>query len=243
MLAILCVSYLSIVLVIRFPAEICGSGSGTVDQVVIGRGIFTSLPIFCFAFNCQVQFIPIVGDLRVTDGESRSSKVKILVFAVIALVCLLYVLDSVIGYLSFCADTDSNILDNYSNDSLVRVGRVGFVITLCFSFPLYSTAIISSVDSLMRGVKAGALEMPWERRIPLATSVIGSMMIIVSFDPRLEAVLGLTGAVGGCSLVYIFPGLFYNRALSSEGGSKLALGLAIGGSILGVCCAISILIN
>jgi len=155
MLAIMCVSYLSVVLLIRFPPENCGGGSGTVEQVTIGKGLFTSLPIFCFAFNCQVQFIPIVGELRIADGESRSAKVKMLVWVVIALVCSLYVFDSVIGYLSFCADTDSNILDNYSNDILVKVGRVGFVVTLCFSFPLYSTAIISSVDSLMREGKGG----------------------------------------------------------------------------------------
>jgi len=67
------------------------------------------------------------------------------------------------------------------------------------------------------------------------------MMAIVSFNPPLESVLGLTGAVGGCSLVYVFPGLFYNRALSSKGGSKLALALASGGALLGVICAVSIL--
>ena len=58
----------------------------------------------------------------------------------------------------------------------------------------------------------------------LATAIVGSMAVIVSFDPPLDAVLGLTGAVGGCSLVYVFPGLFYYKAVQMTKETKEARG-------------------
>ena len=120
----------------------------------------------------------------------------------------------------------------------------GFVITLCFSFPLYSKAIITSLDSLLFGASCSGDRsgMSCSRRTVLASTVVGSMIFIECFEPPLESVLGLTGAIGGCALVYVFPGLFYDKVLEARGGSRLALALAMGGGVLGILCAVSILV-
>ncbi|GMI27875.1 hypothetical protein TeGR_g15197 [Tetraparma gracilis] len=241
LLAIVCVGYLSLILAIRFPWEggVCSSGSGAVESYKMSEGLFTSLPIFCFAFNCQVQFIPIKQELH----DPSPSRVRLLVLAVMAGVCLLYAADASLGYASYCADTLSNILDNFaSGDKLVLVARVAFVLVLNFSFPLYSTAIVSSVDSMIGGEGVGKKR----RRVTLATLIIGAMALIVSFDPPLDKILGLTGAVGGCALVYVFPGTIYDRALRAqkgggEGGSWVGLLLAAAGAVLGITCTSVIL--
>lgn len=79
LLAIVCVGYLSLILAIRFPWEggVCSSGSGAVESYKMSEGLFTSLPIFCFAFNCQVQFIPIKQELH----DPSPSRVRLLVRA------------------------------------------------------------------------------------------------------------------------------------------------------------------
>lgn len=176
-----------------------------------------------------------------------------LIFGVMCGVCGLYCLDASVGYLSFCEDTLNNILDCYGEDDvLIKISRIGFVVTLMFSFPLYSTAVVTSVHSLTRSSNSSS-GLSFGRRISLATIIVGSMAVIVSFDPPLDAVLGLTGAIGGCSLVYVFPGLFYCRAVrkmkggggNGRGGGEVALALvlAIGGGLLGVSCTFAILIG
>ena len=111
-------------------------------------------------------------------------------------------------------------MDCYEEDDvLVKVARIGFVVTLMFSFPLYSTAVVTSVHSLTSGSNSND-ELSRRRRVTLATAIVGSMAVIVSFDPPLDAVLGLTGAVGGCSLVYVFPGLFYYKAVQMTKETK-----------------------
>ncbi|GMI02761.1 hypothetical protein TrVE_jg12328 [Triparma verrucosa] len=255
MCAICCVAYLSIVIVIRYEDggdggfEECSLGSGNVVDVAFGKGLFTSLPIFCFAFNCQVQFLPIVAELKGGRSENGKTKVTCLIFGVMCGVCGLYCLDASVGYLSFCEDTLNNVLDCYEEDDvLVKVARIGFVVTLMFSFPLYSTAVVTSVHSLTSGSNSND-ELSRRRRVTLATAIVGSMAVIVSFDPPLDAVLGLTGAVGGCSLVYVFPGLFYYKAVQmtketkEARGGKAALLLAIGGACLGIACTVAILIG
>ncbi|GMH89359.1 hypothetical protein TL16_g11431 [Triparma laevis f. inornata] len=228
-------------------------GSGSVVDAAFGKGLFTSLPIFCFAFNCQVQFLPLVAELKGGREEGGETKVLCLIFGVMCGVCGLYCLDASVGYLSFCEDTLNNILDCYGEDDvLIKISRIGFVVTLMFSFPLYSTAVVTSVHSLTSS-SSSSRGLSFGRRISLATIIVGSMAVIVSFDPPLDAVLGLTGAIGGCSLVYVFPGLFYCRAVrkmkggggNGRGGGEVALALvlAIGGGLLGVSCTFAILIG
>ena len=240
MCAIVCVAYLSVILAVRFPWDegVCELGDeeagGTYEEYKFSTGLCTSLPIFCFAFNCQVQFIPIVKELE----DASKGRVGKLVAVTMCAVCVLYCVDATMGYLSFCESTESNILDNYSgDDKLVLVGRACFVGTLCFSFPLYSTAIVTSVERLMGGGGEGK----GGRREGIAAGVILSMVGIVYGDPPLDKVLGLTGAVGGCALVYVFPGLFYDRAV--EGGSWGGRVLAAAGGLLGVTCTVVILLT
>lgn len=51
-------------------------GSGSVVDAAFGKGLFTSLPIFCFAFNCQVQFLPLVAELKGGREEGGETKVR-----------------------------------------------------------------------------------------------------------------------------------------------------------------------
>jgi amino acid permease len=239
MCAIICVMYLSVVIAIRAPWSdgVCSSGTAPVDEFVFSGSLGTSLPIFCFAFNCQVQFIPIVREL----SDATASRVRSLVLGSMFFVLVLYSLDAGMGYLTFCQDTLNNILDCYSEDDvLVTISQWAFTLILSFSFPLYSTAIATAADNIIGGEGQGSNP----RRFALVTAIIGSMAVITLFNPSLDAVLGLTGAIGGCALVYVFPGIFYHKALIMQGeekGSPAGLLLAGVGFILGITCSVVII--
>ena len=231
-LAIICVSYLSIVLVASAPYSTgtCSSPDGTppLNGFLFTRSLSTSLPIFCFAFNCQVQFLPLKNELQ----APTRARIRKMVFVTMLCVFILYGVDASAGYLSFCQATKSNILDNYGEDDVVVfVARVAFVAVLNFSFPLYSTAIVTSVDSMIKNENKLELgDMSFRRRVVLASAIVFSQAFIVNLNPDLDKILGLTGAIGGCSLVYVFPGLFYDRAKRTEtgGGDRFNFGDSFG---------------
>lgn len=170
-----------------------------------------------------MQFIPIINEME----KPNPKRVLGLIYATMGFVSLIYSIDATSGYLTFCNTTLSNILDCYSStDNLILIARIAFVFTLNFSFPLYSTAIIIAINNQLFGTndedydrlespsrasRKSALSyadeevdevevekvLPMRRRVILALLVIGSMASIVSFNPPLDAVLGLTGALGG----------------------------------------------
>jgi len=272
MLAVLCVLYLSIVLFIRAPyGDLCGRGELPLETANWDlNSLSTSLPIFCFAFNCQVQFLPIKSELE----NPTKARTRLLIFATMLIVCVLYCLDATVGYITFCKDTIDNILDNYeSGDHLVFVARVAFVLVLTFSFPLYSTAIVSSVANLLfvdsdtndggsfekdqqherdvgmnslleKGDKVsdqGNVGLSFSLRLSLTTIMLLTMSTIVWCDPPLDKILGLTGALGGCALVYVLPGLFL--AVDGEKRRDRMFGAILGGFglILGGACSLIII--
>lgn len=116
----------------------------TVTSFIFSRNVFMALPVFCYGHCSQVQFIPIISDMK-QPNRKRVSLVIVIAYIVIFSV---YAISSLTGYMSFCGYTVSltcitylqsgNILSSYpSNNIPILVGRFIIAIALCFTFPLY----------------------------------------------------------------------------------------------------------
>lgn len=116
----------------------------TSNAFIFSRNIFLALPIFCYGHCSQVQFIPIVADLK----EPTKKRVSAVIFFAYVLIFCVYTLNSLAGYMSFCGyavgmvslfdSQTGNILDSYDSGNVpIMVGRFLIAIALCFTFPLY----------------------------------------------------------------------------------------------------------
>ena len=116
----------------------------TSNAFIFSRNIFLALPIFCYGHCSQVQFIPIVADLK----EPTKKRVSAVIFFAYVLIFCVYTLNSLAGDMSFCGyavgmvslfdSQTGNILDSYDSGNVpIMVGRFLIAIALCFTFPLY----------------------------------------------------------------------------------------------------------
>ena len=61
-------------------------------------GAFFSLPFFCFSSTCQVQFVPILAEMK---EPTKKNVITVLNWSFIA-IAIIYVLAGTTGYYSFC---------------------------------------------------------------------------------------------------------------------------------------------
>ena len=111
---------------------------------IFSSTIFLALPLFCYGHCSQVQFIPIVADMK----NPTKARVSVVIFFAYVLIFAIYTLNSLAGYMAFCGYSVSmgkgyhhqtgNILDSYDYGNIpILVGRFIIAIALCFTFPLY----------------------------------------------------------------------------------------------------------
>ena len=120
---------------------------------------------------------------------------------------IIYLLIGYAGYLTFGDMTDSNILNNYPQNNVIGVLRVGLSFSITFSYPIcmypareaFSTLIFKKHISKLNDVQYYILTF---------ILIITSFVVAIIADD-LEIVLGLVGSFGGCMIVFILPGLFY----------------------------------
>ena len=89
--------------------EHCTSPTGlahTFSPIHYTAGAFFSLPFFCFSSTCQVQFVPILAEMK---EPSKKNVLKVLTYSFL-MIFVVYVIASVSGYYSFCGYTVCIIL-------------------------------------------------------------------------------------------------------------------------------------
>ena len=60
-----------------------------------------------------------------------------------------------------------------------------------------------------------------------SAAIVGTTAVVAYFEPPLDRITGITGAVGGGALVYVLPGTI--RWKAGGGGGRI---MAIGGTIV-----------
>ena len=139
---------------------------------------------------------------------------------------LLYTSIMLLGYRTFGDNAASNLLRNYAqDDTLALLGRLATFVSILFGYPLAMVGLRDSASSVLetfaeaenaptfaRRVARGAVDSP--RALTLSFLAFISAVAILLTDIGL--VVGISGALLGAAIVYIFPALIYGIATDSS---------------------------
>lgn len=118
---------------------------------------------------------------------------------------LLYLVIMLMGHRTFGDVTAGNILRNYAErDGLAVLGRVATFASILFGFPLAMLGLKDSMISL--------LELPRHLIAPLTLSLLSVIALVAILVADIGLVVGISGALLGASLCYVFPALIYGAA-------------------------------
>ena len=131
-----------------------------------------------------------------------------------------------LGYRTFGDNAASNLLRNYAqDDTLALLGRLATFVSILFGYPLAMVGLRDSASSVLetfaeaenaptfaRRVARGAVDSP--RALTLSFLAFISAVAILLTDICL--VVGISGALLGAAIVYIFPALIYGIATDSS---------------------------
>merc|ERR1712130_595974 len=191
------------------PSEAAHLGitGGNIVLSQFTSGLFKALPLFVFAYNCQVQFV----SYKYNMYNPNTKRVRLMLSATMVFCMIIYMANASGGYLTFCGETLPNLLDSYkSNDDLILPARAALSFVLSCSYPLYSHAIRSSLElTFFDNDRSRKQKQIFYYGSTLL--IVGSMTAIAIFFKELDQVLGLTGAIAGSSLVYILPGATFAK--------------------------------
>mmetsp|Transcript_13276 Transcript_13276/g.46410 ORF Transcript_13276/g.46410 Transcript_13276/m.46410 type:complete len:458 (+) Transcript_13276:54-1427(+) len=167
--------------------------------------IIQAVPIFMFAFTCQINVFAIFDDLN-RASERRMAKVS---FRAISLCLLLYACIGVSGFLEFGHRTHGNILNNFSQE--FTQGSVGVVlmygaiaVTIVMAFPLIVHPCRSSIENVCSGY------IPSNRLSHAAWTILisGGAIVLSLFVPHLDTVFQLVGGTTSAFICFVLPALF-----------------------------------
>jgi len=177
-----------------------------VPTSVVSSGIWQSLPLFVYAFNCAVPFIPIFVEMK----RKKGLRVRITVSFAVLLCFLTYCACAFGGYWSFCGKACPNILDCFpASDALILPGRVALLFILTGCIPLFNFIVRHCIEKQMGWISEGSRESQRPLcSVVLTIVLVAAATIMAVVFKNLGVVLGLTGAIGGSILVWILPGFF-----------------------------------
>lgn len=194
-----------------------GGVSSTVVYSKIDSSVFSSISIYGLAFS-----LPIVTPAIVHPYNPDLHKRKVVSFVATLICFFLVAIPSIIGYLLFGDKTQGNILKSFpDNDGLMIIVRIGFFFIVSFSYPIVAQVVQGSYSQFIYSVN-DANSLPSNKRniVLLVTHLIPAFLAM--FLPEATPVLSVGGALGGCSVNFIYPAIlwytFYKlQPLSKEG--------------------------
>jgi len=134
---------------------------------------------------------------------------------------LLYLIIMLCGHATFGDVTAANILRNYAErDVLAVVGRAATFASILFGFPLAMLGLKDALFSLLQ-LPNNAQTLSVGGRVLATTSLhtlvtfllLATVATIAILVADIGLVVGISGALLGASIVYIFPALIYGAAL------------------------------
>lgn len=170
-------------------------------------GILQCLPIFTMALFCQTQLFEIYQALQNATLEEMNNLVRV---AVNICTCV-YIFVGVFGYIAFFQKPfTGNILLSFSPSLMTDIIKIGFILSVAFSFPLVIFPCRASLYSLIykegypihEGMSA---YIPEGRFKGLTLFIVFTSLIIGIMIPNIELVLGLVGSTIGVMICVLFP--------------------------------------
>ncbi|XP_037869926.1 putative sodium-coupled neutral amino acid transporter 10 [Bombyx mori] len=200
-------------------------------------GVLQCVPIFSMALFCQTQLFEIFESLPTLSLE----KMNLVTKNAINICTGVYFTLGLFGYIAFCSqDISGNILMSLSPTMASDVIKLGFVMSLAFSFPLIIFPCRASLYSfLYKKVHSSHHDHMINHSIPQTTfrcitvGIIGVALVVGLLVPNIELVLGLAGSTIGVLVCVVFPAAcFVNVTFKNTNERILAKGIIVLGLII-----------
>ncbi|KAJ0178461.1 hypothetical protein K1T71_006284 [Dendrolimus kikuchii] len=200
-------------------------------------GLLQCVPIFSMALFCQTQLFEIFESLPSLSLE----KMNIVTKNAINICTGVYFTLGLFGYIAFSThDISGNVLVSLSPTMASDVIKLGFVMSVAFSFPLIIFPCRASLYSfLYKKVHLSHHDHIINHSIPETTfrcitvAIIVVALFISLLIPNIELVLGLVGSTIGVLVCVVFPAAcFINLTFKDTNERLLAKGIVVLGLII-----------
>lgn len=214
------ISFLSVLFVFLFCVVITIKGiihiaKDGVDKTVswgfLGFSLFSSIAIYGLSFALPLVFVPAIS-LYHSDIKRRS---KVTIVAMV-LCYLLVCIPGVFGYLSFGANTQGNVLKNFSSDDIVIIiVRSGFFFIVSIAYPLVAQSLISSWSYVIFKDNVTS-SLPLTKRLIVLSLTNLPPLLIAAFLSEAKPALAIGGAFGGCLAQFTLPSAMYIKTSTEK---------------------------
>uniref|UniRef100_A0A673GBI1 Sodium-coupled neutral amino acid transporter 3-like n=1 Tax=Sinocyclocheilus rhinocerous TaxID=307959 RepID=A0A673GBI1_9TELE len=171
-----------------------------------------TVPILAFAFVCHPEVLPIYTELRNPTKRRMQAIANVSILGMF----VMYLLTAIFGYLTFYLNTEAELLHTYSKvdplDTLILCVRVAVLVAVTLTVPVVLFPIRRALLQLLFPDKP----FHWVRHISIALCLLFVVNLLVICVPNIRDIFGIIGATSAPSLIFILPGLFYIRIVSSE---------------------------
>uniref|UniRef100_A0A1Q3FDD2 Putative sodium-coupled neutral amino acid transporter 10 n=2 Tax=Culex tarsalis TaxID=7177 RepID=A0A1Q3FDD2_CULTA len=191
------------------------------------EGILRCLPIFSMALSCQMQLFEVYATMPTTslDKMSRVIQQSTNICAVI------YSLIGFFGYVAFNGHQFSgNILVDFTPSFVSDIIKIGFVLSVAFSFPLAIFPCRASLYSLLykRSYSDSHYYIPEAKFRPLTLAIVFLALLLGLAVPSIDFVLGLVGSTIGVAVCIIIPAACYMHICKTNISEKQLAQVMIG---------------
>lgn len=193
------------------PHNMSSTLSNTTSSITEIEGFMHALPIFLFAFGCQIQvavLYEVLNDRSVKRMFAVLKKAHFIEYLGLSTI-------GVFGCLAFPAVAQwplkSDVLDEFGEfDILMMVTRSVLCLIICLVIPLLVLPCRMALSHLLHRCGVNVESM--------LVHILQTLFIIISgfaFSikvPNITLVIGLTGSSAGVALLWIFPSIYYLKA-------------------------------
>lgn len=171
------------------------------------QGVLQCLPIFSMALFCQTQLFEIYQAVP----NATLDKMNNLVRAAVNICTSVYIFVGIFGYIAFSNKVfTGNILLHFEPSFITYFMKVGFIVSVAFSFPLVIFPCRASMYSLLYregySVHEGVSNyIPEGKFKALTMFIVFTSLIVGIMIPNIELVLGLVGSTIGVMICVLFP--------------------------------------
>ncbi|KAH8272580.1 hypothetical protein KR026_006658 [Drosophila bipectinata] len=209
--------YVCLMLKIVLEAQAHISANDWTDKVRYWEpaGVLQCLPIFSMALSCQMQLFEVFESINNQSLDKLNGIVRNATW-----ICtFVYIAVGFFGYVAFCTHTFSgNILVNLSNSFGSDIIKIGFVLSIAFSFPLVIFPCRASIYSLLyrKGHSESSSYIPEQRFRFITIFIVTFSLCVALVIPSVELIIGLVGSTIGVAICIMFPASSFRKIIKKE---------------------------
>eukprot|EP01061_Rhynchopus_euleeides_P005419 TRINITY_DN14677_c0_g1_i1.p1 TRINITY_DN14677_c0_g1~~TRINITY_DN14677_c0_g1_i1.p1 ORF type:complete len:476 (+),score=203.47 TRINITY_DN14677_c0_g1_i1:60-1487(+) len=225
-LAFITILYVGLVVVVRLISPESGhpNVADDVKAVDLSVNIFKAIPLFSVSYGCHYNIPVFYEDLK----DRNPKKMTGVIIASIGIITVTYLVIATTGYLHFgkhtnsyilqydgsegANDTDTDMHQFGSDDTIVNIARLGMFLHFGFVFPLICIACRRSLNLLFdRDLDA----ISWGQLVLQSLCIVGASVGLAIAIKDIGTILDINGSLFGVFIIITFPG-FLLRTLGND---------------------------